>query len=277
MSCSSLKQCTSIQQYRTSEVSGKEQEREKRYGAQAEREKREMAEQNRLPQSEPACQRPFAPSSLHSMLATGLSPLRTPLLILRGRPSPFCISRKAGTRSISRKLHVAIVGSGPAGFYAADELFRSSLKDVKVDMYEKLPTPYGLVRSGVAPDHPEVKAVEAVFHALAQYPNFNFVGNVQVGKHITIDELKEAYQIIILAYGAEDYRKLGIPGEDLQGVHSARYECFNISSTAYSLHFLAHLSSMKSAFPCPRDGLGFHALFILTSPNVSLMTETDHL
>ena len=145
--------------------------------------------------------------------------LRVPL----ARGSRTCASRRRRIGHFAREIHVAIVGSGPAGFYAADELFRSTLKDLRVDMYEKLPTPYGLVRSGVAPDHPEVKAVESVFHSLAEVPNFNFVGNVQVGRDVTMDELKSAYEVIILAYGAEDDRKLGIPGENLEGVHSARY------------------------------------------------------
>lgn len=126
-------------------------------------------------------------------------------------------------RVLRRKVHVAVVGSGPAGFYAADELLRSSLKDVKIDMFERLPTPYGLVRYGVAPDHPEVKAVEKVFHQLAQLPGFNFIGNVNIGRDLSINELKDHYQIVILAYGAEDDRKLGIKGENLKGVYSARF------------------------------------------------------
>lgn len=126
-------------------------------------------------------------------------------------------------RVTNRKLHVAIIGSGPAGFYSADELFRSPLKDVKIDMYERLPTPYGLVRNGVAPDHPEVKSVERVFHSLAQSPSFQFIGNVTVGQDLSIDDLKKHYEVIILAYGAEGDKRLGIPGEDLKGVHSARY------------------------------------------------------
>jgi adrenodoxin-NADP+ reductase len=141
------------------------------------------------------------------------------------------------SRKTKRNLHVAIVGSGPAGFYTADELFRSKLTDVKVDMYERLPTPYGLVRNGVAPDHPEVKAVESVFHSLALSPSFNFIGNVTVGQDISINELKEHYEVVILAYGAEDDKKLGIPGEDLKGVHSARafvewYNAFALQNTA---------------------------------------------
>lgn len=122
-----------------------------------------------------------------------------------------------------RKLHAAVVGAGPAGFYAADELFKSNLANVKVDMFERLPAPYGLVRNGVAPDHPEVKAVETVFHTLALSPQFNFVGNVTVGKDLSVEELKKHYDIVILAYGAEDDKKLGIPGEHLKGVHSARF------------------------------------------------------
>lgn len=130
-------------------------------------------------------------------------------------------AEKAGLR---RKLHAAVVGAGPAGFYAADELFKSALANVKVDMYERLPVPYGLVRNGVAPDHPEVKAVESVFHTLALSPHFNFIGNVNVGKDLSIEELQKHYDIVILAYGADGDKKLGIPGEDLKGVYSARYD-----------------------------------------------------
>lgn len=150
-------------------------------------------------------------------------------IALAARSRGFNGSRLRAQSSIkSRNLHAAIIGSGPAGFYAADELFRCALKDVKVDMYEKLPTPYGLVRYGVAPDHPEVKAVEHIFHNLALRNDFNFVGNVTVGRDVSVEELKKAYDVVILAYGAEHDRKLGIPGENLKGVHSARYEIVDI-------------------------------------------------
>lgn len=121
-----------------------------------------------------------------------------------------------------REIHACIIGSGPAGYYAADELLKTQIKDLKIHMFEKLPTPFGLVRYGVAPDHPEVKYVESNFTEISKLPNFNFYGNVKVGKDISIDELKSLYNIIIVATGADDDRTLGIPGENLEGVHSAR-------------------------------------------------------
>jgi ferredoxin--NADP+ reductase len=117
-------------------------------------------------------------------------------------------------------LRVAIVGSGPSGFYAADALFKSSLK-VQIDMLDRLPCPYGLVRFGVAPDHPLIKSVTKVFEKIASTPGFSFFGNVKVGRDIFISELKTFYDAIIFACGAETDRKLGIPGEDLPGSYTA--------------------------------------------------------
>jgi len=124
---------------------------------------------------------------------------------------------------------VAIVGSGPAGFYAAKYLLQQMNKNggrpMQISMIEKLPTPYGLVRYGVAPDHPEVKLVTNDFEKIASTPenNFNFFGNVSLGTDITIEELRNNFDAVILSYGADGERKLGIKGEDtLQGVESAR-------------------------------------------------------
>mmetsp|Transcript_15299 Transcript_15299/g.21312 ORF Transcript_15299/g.21312 Transcript_15299/m.21312 type:complete len:223 (-) Transcript_15299:1355-2023(-) len=125
------------------------------------------------------------------------------------------------------KISVAIVGSGPSGCYTAKYLQSSLGKKgygAKLDIIEKLPTPYGLVRSGVAPDHPEVKNVQNDFSALFSAENgINFKGNVNVGKDISLDELRAMYDVVVLAYGCDSDRKLGIPGEDtLRGVLSAR-------------------------------------------------------
>ncbi len=117
-------------------------------------------------------------------------------------------------------LNVAIVGSGPSGFYAAEALFRD-VEDVHVDMYERLPTPFGLVRSGVAPDHPKLKDVTAVYARLMADPRFSFLGNVEVGRDVALASLRDAYDAVILAYGAAGDRRLGIPGQDLAGCHSA--------------------------------------------------------
>jgi ferredoxin--NADP+ reductase len=116
-------------------------------------------------------------------------------------------------------LRVAIVGSGPAGFYAADHLMKR--EGVEVDMFDRLPTPYGLVRGGVAPDHPKIKSVIRVYEKTAAKPGFRFFGNVDVGRDIAAGDLEERYHVVIYAYGAETDRHLGIPGEDLPGSHPA--------------------------------------------------------
>lgn len=119
-----------------------------------------------------------------------------------------------------RPLRVAIVGSGPAGFYAAEALFKSG-KTVQVDMYDRLPTPYGLVRGGVAPDHQKIKNVIRVYDRIARTEGFTFFGNITVGRDLTIDELRRHYDAVILSTGAETDRRLGIPGEDLPGSYTA--------------------------------------------------------
>jgi len=150
-----------------------------------------------------------------------------------------------------RGLHVCIVGSGPAGFYTADKLLKSP--NIKVDIYEKFPVPYGLARFGVAPDHPEVKvslpfppqqptqshdSLSVVclfvvclfpqkicthkFESVAQHENCQFFGNVNVGESVSVDELRQHYDALVLSYGAEDDRALGIPGEIGPHSYSAR-------------------------------------------------------
>src|SRR3954449_6136987 len=115
-------------------------------------------------------------------------------------------------------LRVAVVGSGPSGFYAAGFLLSHGERPVEVDMLERLPTPWGLVRSGVAPDHPRIKSVTRIFEKTAQHPSFRWYGNVEVGRHVSRDELLERYDAIVYAIGAESGRPLDIPGADLPGV-----------------------------------------------------------
>jgi ferredoxin--NADP+ reductase len=117
-------------------------------------------------------------------------------------------------------VRVAVVGSGPAGFYAAEALFGVDAR-VLVDLYDRLPAPFGLVRYGVAPDHAKIKNVIKVYERTAQNPNFAFLGNVAVGDDISVDELRMFYDAIIFACGAETDRRLGIPGEDLPGSYTA--------------------------------------------------------
>ena len=120
----------------------------------------------------------------------------------------------------ARPLRVAIIGSGPSGFYAAEAFFKSD-KTVTVDMYDRLPTPFGLVRGGVAPDHPKIKNVIRVYEKLAATDGFNFIGNVMVGRDIDVDTLRQFYDGILFTCGAETDRALGIPGEDLPGSYTA--------------------------------------------------------
>jgi ferredoxin--NADP+ reductase len=117
-------------------------------------------------------------------------------------------------------LNVAIVGSGPAGFYAADALLRSGIP-VHVDMFDRLPVPFGLVRHGVAPDHQKLKAVTTVFEQIADNPNFSFIGNLDVGRDVRVSQLQAGYHGVILATGAMSDRSLGIAGENLSGSVSA--------------------------------------------------------
>src|ERR1051326_7763912 len=118
-------------------------------------------------------------------------------------------------------LRVAVVGSGPAGFYATGALLASEDPPVEVDMLERLPTPWGLVRSGVAPDHPKLKTVSRAFERIADKPGFRFVGNVEVGRDLSHEDLTRLYNPVVYAVGAQSDRRLGIPGEELPGSWSA--------------------------------------------------------
>jgi len=118
---------------------------------------------------------------------------------------------------------VAIVGAGPAGYFAAMALQNLQTEELQfsIDMIECLPTPWGLVRSGVAPDHPKIKTVSKVFEKVANEPNFRLFANVELGSDITIEQLKEKYDAVVIATGTALGKKLGIPGEELVGSMSA--------------------------------------------------------
>jgi ferredoxin--NADP+ reductase len=115
-------------------------------------------------------------------------------------------------------LRVAVVGSGPAGFYAADQLLKAG---VRVYVYELLPTPFGLVRAGVAPDHPKIKSVVRVFERTAGDPRFRFFGGVEVGEDVTCDDLAARYHGIVYAVGTPESNRMGVPGEGHAGSHGA--------------------------------------------------------
>ena len=123
--------------------------------------------------------------------------------------------------SAAQPLRVAIVGAGPAGFYAAERLFKESELVIEVDLYDRLPTPFGLVRNGVAPDHQKIKSVTAAFDRIAANPRFRFFGNVELGRDISVDDLKDHYHQILYSTGAQTDRPLGVPGDDLIGSHPA--------------------------------------------------------
>jgi len=119
-----------------------------------------------------------------------------------------------------QKLRVAVVGSGPAGFYAAGALLDAE-PGFEVDMLERLPTPWGLVRLGVAPDHPKLKSVSRAFERIAEKPGFRFFGNVEVGRDLSHADLLQLYDAVVYAFGAQTDKRLGIRGEDLPGSWSA--------------------------------------------------------
>lgn len=118
-------------------------------------------------------------------------------------------------------LRVAVIGSGPAGFYVTQHLFKVQDTVVEIDMFDRLPTPFGLVRFGVAPDHPKIKSVTAIYQKQAAHPNFRFFGDVEYGKDLKLDDLTARYHQIVFCTGAPADRRLGIPGEDLAGSHPA--------------------------------------------------------
>jgi ferredoxin--NADP+ reductase len=123
--------------------------------------------------------------------------------------------------SETNPLRVAIVGAGPAGFYTAERLFKEKNTHITVDMYDRLPTPFGLVRNGVAPDHQKIKSVTKVFDRLAQKPEFRFFGNVELGTDVTVEDLRHHYHQIVYTTGAQTDRYLDIPGIELKNSHPA--------------------------------------------------------
>lgn len=119
-----------------------------------------------------------------------------------------------------RRRRIAVIGSGPSGFYACDALL-SAVPPLEVDLYDSLPAPFGLVRYGVAPDHAKIKTVIRVYERTAEKAGFSFLGHVEVGRDIAIEELKAHYDAVVFANGAQTDRQLGIPGEDLPGSYTA--------------------------------------------------------
>lgn len=121
----------------------------------------------------------------------------------------------------ARPLRVAVFGAGPTGFYATEQLLGRGEVVTEVDLFDRLPTPYGLVRYGVAPDHQKIKSVTAVYDRTASHPRFRFFGGVGYGEHLTLEDLTRHYHQIVFCTGAQTDRQLGIPGEDLAGSYPA--------------------------------------------------------
>src|SRR3954470_89674 len=119
---------------------------------------------------------------------------------------------------MSTPKRAVIVGAGPSGFYAADQLLGAGFE---VDLLDALPTPFGLVRAGVAPDHPKIKSVTRVYEKTAAKPGFRFFGGVELGSDVMRDDLLERYHAVVYAVGTSTDNRLGIPGEDRPGSHSA--------------------------------------------------------
>ncbi len=171
--------------------------------------------------------------------------------------------------SEQRPLRVAIVGAGPAGFYAAASLMKHPSRTVQIDLFDRLPVPYGLVRAGVAPDHPNIKAVTRAYARTASKPGFRFFGNVELGRDLSLDDLNTHYDQWLLSVGCADDRKLGIPGEDLTGCHSAR---------EFVAWYNGHPDYANATFDLSKPGVG-----IIGVGNVALdvarilMTSPDEL
>ena len=118
-------------------------------------------------------------------------------------------------------IRVAVIGAGPAGFYTSEHLLKQEPLEIEVDLFDRLPTPFGLVRGGVAPDHPKIKSVTRVYEKTAARDGFRFFGNVKLGEDISVADLERHYHAIVYTFGAETDRHLGIPGEELPGSHAA--------------------------------------------------------
>ncbi|CAH0558922.1 unnamed protein product [Brassicogethes aeneus] len=167
---------------------------------------------------------------------------------------------------------ICIVGGGPAGFYAAQHLIKK-LKNVQVDIYEKLPVPFGLVRFGVAPDHPEVKNVINTFSKTAESEQVNFIGNVNVGEDVSIKQLKDAYHIVLLTYGADKSKTFGIPGENLKNVISARNIVGWYNGTPWNSNLDMDLSG-ESVAVLGQGNVAIDVARILLSP-IDELSKTD--
>ncbi|GAX76390.1 hypothetical protein CEUSTIGMA_g3835.t1 [Chlamydomonas eustigma] len=159
--------------------------------------------------------------------------------------------------AVATALRVAIVGTGPAGFYTASQLLKRLGSSVHIDLIDRLPTPFGLVRSGVAPDHQDTKNVTHQYTSIARDERCSFFGNVTLGRDVSLRELRDMYNAVVLAYGAESDRKLGIPGEEAGNVFSAREFVWWYNGHPDAAHLPVDLKNVQSVAVC---GIGNVAL-----------------
>jgi len=179
--------------------------------------------------------------------------------------------------SSEHALRVAIVGAGPAGFYAAGQLLSAADLAVKVDVFDRLATPWGLVRAGVAPDHPKIKSVSRVYEKIARTPGFRFHGNVEVGADVTHDELAEHYHAVLYAVGSPTDRKLGIPGEDLPGSHAAtEFVAWYNGHPDYAEHEFDLSSSRAVVVGNGNVALDVARMFALSPEELATTDTADH-
>ncbi|KAG6556606.1 hypothetical protein Mapa_001547 [Marchantia paleacea] len=184
-------------------------------------------------------------------------------------------SRRAFSTSQSgaNPLQICVVGSGPAGFYTAEKLLKR-FSQSKVDIVDRLPSPFGLVRSGVAPDHQETKVVINQFTRVANNENCSYFGNVRLDEDITLDALRALYHVVVLAYGAESDRSLEIPGEGLSGVHSAREVVWWYNGHPDCVNLPLDLKSTDTAVILGQGNVALDIARILLRP-VSELATTD--
>ncbi|KAJ1437973.1 Ferredoxin-NADP+ reductase, adrenodoxin-type [Sesbania bispinosa] len=195
-----------------------------------------------------------------------------------------CLCRSLSSTS-SNPLRVCVVGSGPAGFYTAEKMLKAH-QQAQVDIIDRLPTPFGLVRSGVAPDHPETKSnsielslpenlqqiVVNQFSRVAQHERCSFFGNVTLGSSISLSELRKLYHVVVLAYGAESDRSLGIPGENLKGIHSAREFVWWYNGHPDGRNLTPDLKSTDTAVILGQGNVALDVARILLRPTTELAT-----
>lgn len=177
-------------------------------------------------------------------------------------------------KTADKLLHVCVVGSGPAGFYTASQLLKKYGDSVRVNIVDRLATPFGLVRSGVAPDHQDTKNVINQYSELIQDPRCSFFGHVNVGTDVSVDELRKLHNAVVLAYGAESDRKLNVPGEDLKGVFSAREFVWWYNGHPDGKTLPVDLSKVTSVAICGIGNVALDCARILLQP-VEELEPTD--